>query len=108
MESGKTVVEWKPLVYPVLTSKVEEFQLLGYAKVHEEEVWKCMIKKVWKGKPTKRLYEIVQEIYHLPIGTYMSYITVEAYQEDDLMASIQALRDGESNDKEFVKDVDTY
>ncbi|MFC0522488.1 post-transcriptional regulator [Pontibacillus salicampi] len=92
MEESKNVMEWKRMVYPVLHSKVEEFQLLGYPNAHEEGIWKCMVEKVWKGKPEKRLHQIVQDIFHLNIGTYMSYLTIQAYQgNEDLMTSIKAL-----------------
>jgi len=93
MEEGKPVAHWKKSIYPVLTSKVEEFHMLGYSRAHEEDVWKCLEKKVWKGKqPNKRLHEIVQDVLHLNSGTYMSYLTVQAYQEDDLLAQVEALR----------------
>ncbi len=93
MEEGKPVTQWKKWIYPVLTSKVDEFQMLGYSRAHEEDIWKCIEKKVWKGKhPEKRLHEIVQDVLHLSSGTYMSYLTVQAYQEDDLLAQVEALR----------------
>ncbi|MEN2765878.1 post-transcriptional regulator [Ornithinibacillus xuwenensis] len=91
MESVKTVNEWKLLLMPVLESKAEEFQLMGYTRATDEDIWKCLVKKVWKGNPEKRLHEVVQDVFHLSSNIYMSYLTVDAYQDDDLMASIAAL-----------------
>ncbi|WP_188383740.1 post-transcriptional regulator [Ornithinibacillus halotolerans] len=92
MEIVKAVNDWKKELIPVLKSKTEEFQMMGYSKATEEDVWNCLVKKVWKGNPNKRLYEVVQDIFHLSSGIYMSYITIDTYQQDDdLMASIAAL-----------------
>ena len=85
------VSQWKEMMTPVLESKVDEFKLLGYSKATTEDVWRCLCQKVWKGNPEKRLHEVVEDIFHLNSGTYMSYLTVEAYQDDDLLASIAAL-----------------
>ncbi|WP_234982546.1 post-transcriptional regulator [Ornithinibacillus halophilus] len=88
----KTVDEWKPALLPALESKVDELQLLGYSKTSIDDVWKCLVEKVWKGNPSKRLFEVTQDILHLNTNIYMSYLTVSAYQDnEDLMASIAAL-----------------
>ncbi|MFS0672920.1 post-transcriptional regulator [Ornithinibacillus sp. 179-J 7C1 HS] len=91
MEIIKTVDNWKEELKPALESKALEFQLMGYSKATEEDVWNCLSKKVWKGNPEKRLYEVVQDVLHLSSTIYMSYLTIDAYQDDDLMASIAAL-----------------
>lgn len=91
MENLKAVSDWKPLIIPALESKSSEFRLQGYEEATNEDVWKCLIEKVWKGDPEKRLYEVVQDIFHLGSNIYMSYLTLNAYQEDDLMDSIAAL-----------------
>lgn len=87
----KKAKEWKVLIDPVLNSKVSEFRLMGYSRATKEDIWKCLNKKVWKGDPDKRIHEIVQDIFHLGSNIYLSYLTVEAYQDDDLMASIAAV-----------------
>ncbi|MUK86999.1 hypothetical protein GMD78_01100 [Ornithinibacillus sp. L9] len=97
MELVKSVEEWKSLLYPVLESKALEFQMMGYSKATNEDIWDCLVKKVWKGNPSKRIHEVVQDVLHLGSNIYMSYITVNAYQDDDLMASIAALTKGENN-----------
>lgn len=87
----KKAKEWKALIDPVLDSKVSEFQLMGYSRATKDDIWKCLSKKVWIGNPDKHIHEIVQDIFHLGSNIYLSYLTVEAYQNDDLMASIAAV-----------------
>ncbi|MGP4061596.1 post-transcriptional regulator [Halobacillus sp. H74] len=91
MEQYKNVSGWRKEVALVLRSKVEEFHLLGYKRATERELWDCLVKKVWKDDTEKRLYQVVQDIFHLSTHTYTSYLTTEAYQNDDLLASLEAL-----------------
>ncbi|WP_226583311.1 post-transcriptional regulator [Halobacillus litoralis] len=91
MEASKNVSQWKDEITFVLQSKVEEFHLLGYDRATKEEVWDCLVTKVWKGEPELRLHQVVQDVFHLSSHTYTSYLTTEAYQNDDLLASIEAL-----------------
>ena len=100
MTVRKHVNDWKAEVYPVLVSKTEEFRLMGYNRANSEDVWNCLVKKVWKGNPELRLYQIVEDIMHLSTNKYMSFLTVQAYQgNDSLLSSIEALM-GPMEDKE--------
>ncbi|MFD1018876.1 post-transcriptional regulator [Thalassobacillus hwangdonensis] len=94
MELVQTVSQWKAHVSPLLQSKADEFKIMGYPKTTKQDVWECLRQKVWKGDPEKRLYEITQEIMRLNTTTYISYLTVSAYKDDDLMKSIAALTEG--------------
>lgn len=87
----KPVNEWKGMLTSVINSKVEEFRLMGYSRTTSEDVWQCLTDKVWKGNPEKRLHEVVQDIFHLRSTTYMSFLTVQTYKDDNLLASIAAL-----------------
>lgn len=92
MEVGQTVKEWKMSVEPAIDSKVQEFIQMGYEKTTSADIWSCLEQRVWKGNPTKKLHEIVQDIFHLSSDVYIGYLTMNAYQDDDgLMASIAAL-----------------
>jgi Post-transcriptional regulator len=91
LEIVQTVSEWKGMVLPVLKSKAEEFHFMGYKEATTEDVWKCLMEKVWKGDPEKRIYEVVGDIFQLNTATYISYLTMDAYKNDDLLASIQAV-----------------
>lgn len=89
----KTVQEWRSFIQPALSSKRNEFKLIGYENVTEEEIWNCLEAKVWKGNPVKRLYEVTADVFHLSAGTYMSFVRIGALkmEDDDLQSSIQAL-----------------
>ncbi|WP_138415589.1 post-transcriptional regulator [Aquibacillus sediminis] len=97
MAIEKPVSEWKNEMTPILESKVDEFKLLGYSRATSDDIWNCLVKKVWHGDPNKRLFEIVEDIFHLSSNIYMSYLTVQAYQDDDLLASIAALTETEDD-----------
>lgn len=94
LDKRKSVTEWREELEAVLDIKKNEFQMLGYDKTTTEDIWNCLRKTVWKDKePQKRLYEVVAEILQLQITTYMTYLTMGIYQDDeDLMASISALK----------------
>lgn len=85
------VEAWKELIYPALKSKQEELKMLGYEQATPEGVWQCLNAKIWNGKSEKRLHEMVQDIFHLKSSVYLSYLTIQSYENDDLAASIEAL-----------------
>jgi len=94
LDEQKPVTEWRSEIELVLEIKQNEFQMLGYEKTTSDDIWNCLTTTVWKNRnPQKRLYEVVSEVLHLQISTYMTYLTMGIYQDnDDLMASISALR----------------
>ena len=98
METVKKTSEWKSLIEPALESKVDEFQQMGYSRATQDDIWKCLTKKVWKGNLDKRIHAVVQDIFHLGSNVYLSYLTVEAYQDDNLFASIAALTNESTNE----------
>lgn len=78
---GKQQFEvWKDEVLPVLNSKVEEFQLIGYDEASAEEVWECVLNKLRKQKEPMRIYQFVNEILKLKVTDYMTWLTIGAYQ----------------------------
>lgn len=92
MEFIQSIDKWKNELEPVLESKVAELHLMGYDEATNEGVWNCLTEKVWKDSNEKRLYEMVQDIFHLKPGIYMSYLTLNAIMDDtDLESSINAL-----------------
>jgi len=93
VDDTQNVNAWKQEVTPFLVSKTEELHLLGYEQATEQDVWNCLVKKVWKGTPEKRIYEMAADIMALNTATYLSYLTVKSYENDDLKTSIAALLD---------------
>lgn len=90
----KRVTEWKEEITLVLQSKLSEWEMIGYRDITIADLWDCLMEKVWQNNPEKRLHEIVQDIFHLSINTYMSYATVDTLnekEEDDLLAQIQVV-----------------
>lgn len=66
-------------VKPALMSKIEEFSLLGYGTIQEQQLWDFLTNKKWKKViEDKKLYEIVDDILSVKLGEYMNYATVEA------------------------------
>lgn|SRR5690625_4006620 len=87
----KRVDEWRPIVQEVLDSKVRELQSLGYKRVTPDEIWDCLIHTVWKKDDKKLIHQVVQDIFQLKSQVFMNYLTMQAYQDDDLLESIEAL-----------------
>ncbi|GAB4073329.1 hypothetical protein GCM10028778_08600 [Barrientosiimonas marina] len=98
LEMIKNVHEWRPEIEPALKSKATELKLMGYHRTTSDNVWNCLLVKVWKDDASKRLYEVVQDIFHLSSNVYMSYLTVSAQQTSDLAASIAALTEDSQMD----------
>ncbi|HEK9101369.1 histidine kinase [Bacillus pfraonensis] len=81
-EKEDLVEAYRGQLQVVLESKVEEFQMIGYDRVTTEEIWKCLKSKKWKKVDSDvRLYELVNDVLTLTANEYMTYLTVEAYQE---------------------------
>jgi hypothetical protein len=84
MEVSDEYARFKSEVRPALRSKQEEFFLLGYDNVSEEDIWEFLKKKNWrKATEPIMLYEMVQHILSLKIGDYMHHASIEALKEAD-------------------------
>lgn len=84
LENNHPMEKYKEKVQPVIQSKVDELHLLGYDRVTENEVWECMIKKVWKKQhEEKKLYEVVNDILTLSANDYMNYLSMQALTATD-------------------------
>ena len=69
-------------VKPALVSKQEEFLLLGYDNVSQEDIWTFLLKKKWaKGDHEMRLFEVVQSILSLKVGELINFMSVEALKD---------------------------
>src|SRR5690625_625700 len=100
MNQIKHVDEWKEHIFPALISKKDELVLMGYSEVKIEEIWNCLKHHVWKNNEKKKLYEVVQDVLHLPSHTYMNYLTLNVLQSDDELANtVASLTDLLPNEK---------
>lgn len=73
--------EWKPVVYPVLESKVKEFETLGYKNIHIDEIWEMSVSQMEKRQTEPALHTIVQTILHMKMHDYMQQKTIESYKK---------------------------
>ena len=84
MEISHTYDHLRYELKPALQSKQEEFALLGYGQVSEQELWNFLKRKKWrKADENKRISDIVQDILTVKVGEYFNYATVEAFKEAD-------------------------
>ncbi|MBM7701399.1 post-transcriptional regulator [Metabacillus iocasae] len=83
--SQATVVFQKEKVQPAITSKIEEFHMLGYKEINENELWNYLQQKKWKKlKEEPPLYQIVNDILSVKIMDVMNYVTIESYRSNGL------------------------
>lgn len=76
---------------PVLISKVEEFQLLGYEKIDIQDIWTYLVNKKWKKhKEDIRTYELVSDIFSLKIGEFMNYMAIEAIKTSNWLEDLSS------------------
>ena len=84
MTNLEQVQAWKEHVYPVLISKAEEFQLLGYESVTPENIWDCMLAKLKRRKKEEyMLHQLVNEIFKLSANEYMNWLSIQAVASTD-------------------------
>lgn len=79
--------QYRKQVRAVLESKLEEFRLLNYDHITEQELWDYLLAKKWrKGKETIHLYEIVNDIFSLKVSDFITYATVQHLQSPDFFS----------------------
>lgn len=83
MDEKQQFEVWKEDMEPVLTSKVEEFHLLGYDKATKEEIWNCVTERLRKKKTYIPFYMFTDELLNLKASIYMTWLTVHSYKEPE-------------------------
>ncbi|MBS4199784.1 post-transcriptional regulator [Bacillus sp. FJAT-49732] len=79
------------MLSPVLTSKAEEFAVLGYGEVKMEDIWTFLTKKKWrKPKEGIRIYELVSDVLSMKVGEFMNFATVEAFKSPDWFSELDS------------------
>ena len=83
MEVSQDYERFHNKVRPSLIIKQEEFLLLGYDNVSQEDIWTFLLKKKWRQKEKKeiKLFEVVQSILSLKVGEFINYMAVEALKD---------------------------
>ncbi|WP_409297499.1 post-transcriptional regulator [Peribacillus sp. SCS-26] len=79
---------YREKVRPALDSKLDEFALLGYGEVKEDELWLYLTRKKWK-KPKEdiRLFEVVEDILSLTVSEFMNFTTIEAFKQPSIFSA---------------------
>ncbi|PKG24430.1 post-transcriptional regulator [Niallia nealsonii] len=89
MSSEHIYDEFRFEIQPALRSKLEEFQLLGYATISEDDLWKYLTQKKWKrSSGDRRIFELVQDVLHVKISEYMNFATIEAFKLDNFFTEL--------------------
>ncbi|MEH6936927.1 post-transcriptional regulator [Bacillus sp. JJ664] len=75
------VSEYKPKLQVVIESKLDEFKMLGYDTVSEDELWQCLENTLWrKNEDEPKLFQLVEDILSLTVNDYMNYIRIESFK----------------------------
>ncbi|WP_088072488.1 post-transcriptional regulator [Gottfriedia luciferensis] len=75
------VAEFKPKLQIVIDSKLDEFKMLGFDTVSEDELWECLEKTLWRKKEEEaKLFQLVEDILSLTVNDYMNYIRIESFK----------------------------
>ncbi|GEL06827.1 post-transcriptional regulator [Salisediminibacterium halotolerans] len=85
---------WKLKLSPLIESKLEEMQLLGYDTVTSEGIWELFVNKIEKDpeRPDPiRTHWMVSKLLRLSPNDYMTSLTVSAYKSPDWFESGEAL-----------------
>jgi hypothetical protein len=70
--------ELKKKLAEVLSSKMDEFHMLGYDAVTCDDIWECVISK-YKGEwPT--FHQIVNDLFSLKPMIFMNWLTMNAFK----------------------------
>ncbi|MFB7138669.1 post-transcriptional regulator [Gottfriedia sp. NPDC056225] len=73
--------EFKPTLQVVIESKLDEFRMLGFDTVSEDELWECLEKTLWRKKEEEpKLFQLVEDILSLTVNDYMNYVRIEAFK----------------------------
>lgn len=74
-------IEFKPKLQVVIESKLDEFRMLGFDTVGEDDLWECLEKTIWRKKEGEpKLFQLVEDILSLTVNDYMNYIRIEAFK----------------------------
>ncbi|WP_455676124.1 post-transcriptional regulator [Pradoshia sp.] len=99
MEAKHPYEKYRQEMDPALKSKLEEFDLLDYPDITEEDIWAYLIQKKWKkANGEARHYEIMQDIMRLKVSDYMNFATTSAlveaeHMKKDLAAGLEDFKD---------------
>ncbi|MED4530838.1 post-transcriptional regulator [Metabacillus fastidiosus] len=83
------VEKFKHAAKPAITSKLEEFRILGYEDMTEEKLWDFLKNKKWKKLDGVLIHEVVSDILSVKISDFMNYATIESYKDTNWFESAE-------------------
>lgn len=95
--STHSLNQYRDHVKPFIISKMEEFHLLGYDKITEDELWEFLLTKKWKKMEEVKVHQMAADILAVKVTDFMNFRTVETFKEASWFDSKDA--------KELLKDL---
>lgn len=87
MKNVHPLEHYKEYVMPFIISKKEEFELLGYDKIDQNQIWNHLKMKKWKKNcEDLPLHQVVSDILHVSISDFMNFIQIESYKSPNLFS----------------------
>lgn len=85
MERTAVYDKWKEKLEPVLRSKAEEFEILGYGRVDSDTIWGFVVEHVVRKHPEEplRLHAFVNELMSYSLNDYMTRLRKDSLRGPD-------------------------
>lgn len=75
--------ETRRILEQLCTSKVEEFEMLGYTNVYAQDIWDCVSEK-YNHLEMPALYQMTNDILSLKSTTYMTWLSLYAIKDTQI------------------------
>jgi len=69
---------------------MEEFHLLGYDKITEDELWNFLKDKKWNKIDGVKIHRLAEDILSVKVNDFMNYTTIETYKTGNWFDSEEA------------------
>ncbi|MGV3487877.1 MAG: post-transcriptional regulator [Tuberibacillus sp.] len=79
-----TYDDWREKLEPFLSSKLEEFHMLGLERVTEDELWELAKESLKKNKVEMKTHQIVGQLMRLSVNDYLNKIRIQMFKGIDI------------------------
>lgn len=79
--------DWREKIEPYLTSKLEEFHLLGLQRITSDELWAFSKEHFAKQKEELKTHRIVGHLMSLSVNDYLNKLRIEMFKGVDIFKS---------------------
>jgi hypothetical protein len=84
-----TYDDWREQLEPFLTSKLEEFHLLGLQRITRDELWEFSKERFAKQKEELKCHRIVGHLMRLSINDYLNKLRMEMFKGTDIFSAFR-------------------